>query len=313
MLNLQWISFCIIFLSLICLCRVQADAFEGGGDRYSFNLVLENDNPFLNLFPKIWSHSDDHGYTHGVKINFEFVANQGRFKPNEYWQFHIGTELYTEDRTQAGENLFPHDPQVFNEITRWRVRWSDQFALRTTPYFNSIGLGVGHINTLDDQGVAGIGQQRRWHHYKHHELTPTKTSMYVNQKGEGNRWYLIATFAKGRSIFWLQDSFFKGSATVKLGVDAKTYWQASKLTLEKQLNQSLFYWALGQVSVRVENTINLYAKGQIESILSPQLSIRLMSTEIVTGINRSFGESNRDFYQYIDDDDIWFMKVAYYW
>jgi hypothetical protein len=310
MFHLQCVSF---FFLLSFLCGVQADGLGGRGDRYSLSLVLENDNPFLNLFPKIWAHNDDHGYTHGVKVNFEFVANQGRFKAKEYWQFHIGTELYTEDRTPAGENLFPHDPQVFNEITEWRVRWSDQFTLRKTPYFNWIGLGLGHINTRDDRGIAGIGQQRRWHDYKHHELTPTTTSMYVNQKGEGNDWYLIATFAKGQSISWLQDSFFKGSATVIVGVDAKTHWQASNLTLETKLNQSLFFGALGQVSVLFKNTINLHAKGQIESILSPQLSIRLMSTQIVTGINRSFGESNRDFYQYIDDDDIWFMKVVYYW
>ncbi|MCY4045292.1 MAG: hypothetical protein OXE99_09450 [Cellvibrionales bacterium] len=299
----------------VCFLPVVAQATNAHVTNYSHSVdvVLENDNPFLNLFPKIWAHSDDHGYTHGLKLNVTLVHNDGWFLPNEQWQVHIGTELYTEDRTPEGQDLFPYDPQVFNEITEWRVRWSDIFAEKETPYFNQLGLGLGRKNTRDDEGFGGVGQQRRWHHFKHHELTPTTTSMYANQKAGENHWYLIAHLAKGRSIAWAKDSMVNGSATFILGLEAKTYWKGSTLSLQQRLEQSLVRSSFGHLAFIMNNALYWHPKGQVEAMVAPGISMQVMGMQMDTGVKRYFGEPNQDFYQYLDDDDIWYIQVAYHW
>jgi hypothetical protein len=216
-----------LLLLLMCVPISNVFAKEGKDTDVFIKLILENDNPFLNLMPELMYVDDDHGYTHGLGLEIEIFPENSIFKEDERWTIGLNSKLYTKDVTPEGEDLFPNDPQKFNEVSRLDVTWDDLFeSQRQGKAYYAFGTGVGYINNSHDDGWGAAGQQRRWHDYKHNELTPETTPMYDNQYGDVASGFLIAKAAIGKSVkFHPEEKDYHcelNSIKVEAGVDLIT-------------------------------------------------------------------------------------------
>ena len=285
---------------------------------WQINFTLENDNPFLNLFPDVVIQRNDHGYTHGLNAEIRFRPTEGLFSDQEQWRFLADTKLYTMDLTPKNQDVFPHEPQLFNELTTWQLFWSHR-EVSTSDWREQLelGIGLGKKNTDDDSGLGGVGQQKRWHDFKHHELTPETTALYDNQPREHRRYYGLID----ASYAWVHD-WKKGSDKRYDTIDTVTfrnlirlsdYLPANYLKLHMQVEQGFARWYSQRLSTSLTTQLAMHAKGEVNWMITPAVQFYHAYFSVSTGINRYFGEKNTALTEFEDPNNIWFMTLSTYW
>ncbi len=276
--------------------------------------ILTNDNPFLNLFPDLFYVDDDHGDTHGLGVEIEIVPEKGVFQNGEKWTINLKSDLYTKDLTPEGQDLFPNPPQKFNEVTRFNVTWDNILASQDRgKIYYLMGAGIGRINDMDDSGWGGAGQQRRWHDYKHNNLTPESTPMYDNQYGDTNELFLTGKVGAGKIIR------FDNSMTncqcevnrikVEAGAEVFTISKGSRVYVFVGVDKSLIRYKKHSIGVEFNNLVNFYATGDTQLRTFGGLYYRYGRFILRTGFTKKMGDHNNEFYKYEDDDDIWMIQL----
>ena len=304
--------------SLVLFLMSTAFAEEGNISKYqsqtSVQITMENDNPFLNLMPDLFYVDDDYGYTHGLGIDVEIIPENGIFAEGERWKINLNTELYTRDITPEGEDLFPTPPQKFNEMTKLDISWDNVLESQDkgTVYY-LIGGGVGRINDSDDSGWAGVGQQRRWHVYKHNNLTPESTAMYDNEFGDTNKTFITAKAGIGKIV--RLSGRTNGCqceinrVRVEAGTELVSIKKGSKAYLFVGVDKSLVQYGNHSIGAEFNNTANIHASGDKEIKTYGGVYYKSKSFTIKTGFTKQTGDQNNDFYKYTDDDNIWSLEI----
>jgi hypothetical protein len=301
-------------LSILSMSSALGEGATKYQNQKSVKISMENDNPFLNLIPDLFYVDDDHGYTHGLGIEVELIPENGKFAPGERWKVNLNTSLYTKDITPEGQDLFPKSPQLFNEITKLDVNWDNVLESQDkgTVYY-LIGGGIGRINDSDESGWAGAGQQRRWHDYKHHELTPESTDLYSNQLGDSNKTFVTAKAGIGKVV--RLSGLTNGCqceinrVRVEAGTELMSVKKGSKAYLFVGVDKSIIQYGNHSFGAEFNNTANLHASGDKEVKTYGGLYYRSKSFSVKTGFTKQTGSQNVDFYKYTDDDNIWSLEI----
>ncbi|MCX7009858.1 MAG: hypothetical protein NTY53_21890, partial [Kiritimatiellaeota bacterium] len=164
------------------------------------DFIIFNDNPFLNLIPGI-STDDDFGYTYGIALAYSQIRTKGLLTPNERWTVAFRTDLYTQDLTPPGQDLFPDVPQKFMEVSMLKLTWDNLFdVIDGRKIYYVAGVGIGLMNNERDSGFLAAGQQRAWHTFKHNHLTPDTTPIYANEYGDTYQYFPTAKLALGHAV-----------------------------------------------------------------------------------------------------------------
>jgi len=307
---------CILILAVLFISPIAVLATEPSDSYVQVEINLENDNPFLNLFPDFMYVDNDYGYTHGLDANVEIVPEYELFEKGERWTLDLGTKLFTRDITPDGQDLFPNDPQLFNEVTRLDLTWDNILAaqeLGKTYYI--LGVGIGRVNDMDDSGWGGVGQQRRWHDYKHNNLTPESTSMYASQFGSTNETFLTVQGAIGKSI-----KFNSAQKDCNCELDRIKLEAGAEILMIK--NGSKVYALIGidktvarfgenqSIGVIFNNTVDVYSSDAVELKTFAGVRYGGKNWLVKTGLESSVGNKNQLFLKYDDDDDaIWSLTL----
>ena len=290
----------------------------------SIEVRLDNDNPFLNLIPDLFYVDEDAGYTHGLGGKMEIIPAKGVFQNGERWNISAHSGLYTKNLTTSQDDYdaqFPHIPQEFNEVTRLEVTWDNVLAEQDSgKVYYLVGGGIGKINNSDDSGWGAAGQQRRWHDYKHNNLTPETTAMYDNQYGDENRAFGTVRAAMGK-IVKFDDSMGDcqceiNRVKVEAGAEYISVRQGSNVYLLVGVDKTLFNldnrFAVG---VNFDNKATVYQNGSRDLKTFGGVYIKAGNWVIKTGATKRFGDGNTEFFQFENDDDtpIWMLSVEKKW
>jgi hypothetical protein len=299
---------------IFVLALTQSIAFADFNSEITVSAKLRNDNPFLNLFPDIAYEDNDHGFTQALDGEVTYVAEDGIFAEGERWNIRLNSEVYTKDITPEGEDLFPNDPQVFNEVTRLDATWDNLLeSQRDGKIYYLVGAGLGKFNNSDDSGWGAIGQQRRWHVYKHNNLTPETTSMYDNQFGDLNETFFTSKVAIGKVIAFderMADCQCEiNRIKIEAGAEYVSIRNGSKTYLYVGIDKPIVSYGNHDFGVNFDNKINFHQSGDKELRTYGGIYYKYGSFKIKTGFTKKTGENNLDFYEYTDDNDIWMLEV----
>jgi len=306
------IIFGLIFTNLIILSTAFANDEE-----YSpmVSIKIENNNPFLNLAPKLFYEDGDHGATHALQTKYAIKLKDGFFQDGERWTVELKSALYTEDLTPPGKDLFPNNPQQFRELTNLNVNWDNVLSSDKSGKIHFVvGAGVLYINEKDERGWGAVGQQKRWHIYKHNELTPEITPIYDNQLGSTEEYTLMLTAAIGKTMALGNkekiDLDEHDRAKIELGAELITVTNGSKAYLLLAIDKTILNITEQQnIGLILNNLANFHYNGTLELKTFAGIRYSLKSVNISTGYTRSFGKQNTDLLKYVNDDDIWQLEI----
>lgn len=278
-----------------------------------YQIMLVDDNPFLNLVPGLKT-EDDFGYSYGLRISHTRIKPEGRYSANERWNIELATDIYTQNATPDGQNLFPHTPQKFNEISSVKVTWDDLFnKIDSDQLYYVIGAGIGLKNDKKDSGILAMGHQKVWHKFKHDKLTPDETEIYDNQPGDTYEPYVSVTAAIGRVVSF-SDKMRECACEidrfkVQGGVEVLSIRQGSRIYFLAAVNKSVLTIAGRNLSVEAEVEANQYGDGNrdVRKTVGVRYTGRKWSAK--TGFTFISGSQNQDFLQYVDKDPIWSLLV----
>lgn len=281
----------------------------------TIRIQLDNDNPFLNLFPDLLYTEDDHGFTHGLGIFYEFIPKKELFDIGEKWSFSAKSDLYTKDLRVPGVDTFPNDPQLFNEITEYKITWDNLLANQDNgKVYYLVGAQFGEVNDMDDSGWGAVGQQRRWHVFKNGELTPETTPTYLNKFGTTQENYYGITAAAGK-IIKFDDSMGNCQCEVnrikiEAGTELVSVDHGSKAYMFIGVDKTLLrYGKNSSVGALLDNKASLYSNGTKNIKTFGGLYIKSGSWTTKTGFTKTFGDENDDFFKYTDDDTMWMLSI----
>ncbi|WP_412474248.1 hypothetical protein [Halobacteriovorax sp. YZS-1-1] len=317
----------IKFALAFSLCAISTQAFAemtniekklyADRSHVKTKIQMDNDNPFLNLMPSLFYVDDDHGYTHGLGAEVEISpsADNAIIKENETWKIALSSKIYTKDVTPEGQDLFPNDPQVFNEVTKLDITWDD--ILDAQMYDNKsyilVGAGIGKFNNSDDGGWGAIGQQRRWHVYKHNNLTPETTSMYDNQLGDTNDVFVTAKAAIGKVVKLDTNQYDckceLDRITLETGVELVSIRKGSRVYFLLEANKVLIERGSHRFGMELSLEGNAHGDGNFGGDAYGGVYYDYKGFRIKTGFSQGYGEENEEFFEYIDDDPIWMLSI----
>lgn len=304
----------------LCTLILLSLSFNGySDDSYTkVSIDMANDNPFLNLLgesgdSELFYTEDDQGYTHGIGVEVEVVREDGIFEDGERWTIGLRTDLYTKNLS-GGVDYFPNVPQKFNEVTRATITWDNLLSSQDSgKTYYLVEAGIGNINNADDSGWGAAGLQRRWHDYKHNNLTPETTPLYDNEFGNTNKVFVSAKGGIGKTFqFDSADPDCNcelDSVRVEAGVEFITIRRGSRAYLFLGIDKVAMRYGKNQkLGLELNTTINAYASGDVGSNSFVGIKNSGKKWTIRTGFDIPSGEQNNSLIKYSDDDPIWTIR-----
>lgn len=199
-------------------------------------------------------------------------------------------------------------------MTKLDITWDDilDAQINDTNYI-LVGAGIGKFNNSDDGGWGAIGQQKRWHDYKHNNLTPETTSMYDNQLGDENRAFVSVKGAIGKVIKFDTNNYDckceLDRIRLETGVELVSIRKGSRVYFFAEVNKVVLDRGYHKFGVEAYLKANAHGDGNFGGNAYGGVYYDYKGFRIKTGFNQPVGNDNEEFFEFTDDNPIWVLSI----